>query len=136
MRANVSPRTIRNLVAADGYLDLDMPEHALRELNDIDDAGFYEPPRQFLIGRALKMLDRLEEAIRPLEEAARRMPSPYRKLAWGELTECYRHLGSEELAQIAESLAGPGEEMATYRLVMPEVELDLDTREAFGNDFD
>lgn len=129
MRANVSPRTIRNIVAADGYIDLNMPEHALTELEAIDDAGFYEAPRQFLIGRALKMLDRLEEAIRPLEEAARRMPSPYRKLAWAELTECYRHLGSEELAQIAQSLAGSAEAETTYKLVLPDVELTLEDRE-------
>jgi tetratricopeptide (TPR) repeat protein len=129
MRANISPRTIRNIVAADGYIDLNMPEHALAELESIDDAGFYEAPRQFLMGRALKMMDRLDEAIRPLEEAARRMPSPYRKLAWAELTECYRHLGSEELAQIAESLAGSAEPEASFKLVLPEVELTLESRE-------
>ncbi|MFK7817136.1 MAG: hypothetical protein AB8G99_00335 [Planctomycetaceae bacterium] len=128
MRANVSPKTIRGIIAADGYLDLNMPEHALEELNGMEDAGFYEPPRQFLIGRALKMLDRLDEAIRPLEEAARRMPSPYRKLAWAELTECYRFLGSEELAQIAESLAGSAEAETSYKLVLPDVEITLAER--------
>lgn len=129
MRANVSPTTIRNLVAADGYLDLNMPEYALRELEKMGDAGLYEPPRQYLIGCALKMMDRLDDAIRPLEEAARRMPAPIRRLAWAELTECYRHLGSEELAQIAESLAGPAEEGQGYKLVLPEVEITLDERE-------
>ena len=129
MRANVSPSTIRHLIAADGYLDLDMPEHALRELENMGDAGLYEPPRQYLMGRALKMMDRLDDAIRPLEEAARHMPAPIRRLAWAELTECYRYLGSEELAQIAESLAGPAAaEEGAQKLVLPQVELDLDER--------
>lgn len=122
-------------MAADGYLDLEMPEHALRELNDIDDAGFYEPPRQFLIGRALKMLDRFEDAIRPLEEAARRMPSPLRRLAWGELTECYRHLGSEELARIAESLAGPSDTQTAYRLVLPETDIEFEVSDDHSDRF-
>lgn len=129
MRANISPTTIRNLIAADGYLDLEMPEHALRELENMGDAGLYEPPRQYLMGRALKMMDRLDDAIRPLEEAARHMPAPIRRLAWAELTECYRHLGSEELAQIAESLAGPAvAEEGAQKLVLPQVELNLDER--------
>ena len=128
MRANVSPKTIRGIVAADGYIDLNMPGHALEELEGMEDAGLYEAPRQFLIGCALKMLDRLEDAIRPLEEAARRMPSPYRKLAWAELEECYRYLGSDELAQIANSLAGSAKTEGSYKLVLPEVEVTLADR--------
>ena len=128
MRATISPRVIRRIIAADGYLDLDMPAEALAELEAIDGAGLYEAPRQYLIGRALKMLDRLDDAIRPLEEAARLMPGKYRKLAWAELTECYRSLGSEELAQIAESLAGTAEAGTTHRLVLPEMDICLDNR--------
>ncbi len=128
MRANVSPRTIRKIIAADGYLDLGMPDEALTELHAIENAGLYEAPRQYLIGRALKMMDRLDDAIRPLEEAARQMPGPYRKLAWAELSECYRHLGSEELAQIADRLAGPAEQGTSHRLVLPGLDLQLDNR--------
>lgn len=128
MRATISPRVIRKIIAADGYLDLGMPAEALAELESIEAAGLYEAPRQYLMGRALKMLDRLDDAIRPLEEAARRMPGQYRKLAWAELTECYRHLGSEELAKIAESLAGTAEAGTTHRLVLPEMDICLDNR--------
>ena len=128
MRATISPRVIRKIIAADGYLDLDMPGEALEELQSIGPAGLYEAPKQYLIGRALKMLDRLDDAIRPLEDAARRMPGKYRKLAWAELTECYRALGSEELAQIAQSLAGTAEAGTTHRLVLPEMDICLDNR--------
>ena len=36
-----------------------------------------------------------------------------------------KDLGSEELAQIAESLAGPADESPPFRLVLPELGLDL-----------
>ncbi len=128
MRSNISPKTIRCLVAADGYLDLDMPEQALRELQSIDDAGFYEAPRQFLIGRAMKMQFRFDEAIQPLEKAARKMPSPFRRAAWAELVECYRSLGNEELAQIAETLSRPADGMTAFKLVLPEIDISLEER--------
>ena len=107
MHANFHSRVIRKLVKADGYMDLEMPEHALRELESIDDAGPLDPPRQYLIGRALKAQGRFEEAVKPLESAARKMPSPIRKIAWRALSECYRECGNVALAKVAEQIAGP-----------------------------
>ena len=125
MRAQISPRTVRRLVAADGYLDLRMPDRALDELDQIEDAGFYEAPRAFLTGRALMELDRHDEAIGPLEQAARLMPSPHRRLAWQALSECYTRTGSEQLAQIAQGLAGPGKTRKSFRVVLPSVEVSI-----------
>ena len=107
MQANFNSRVIRKLVAADGYMDLDMPEHALRELDSINNAGPLDPPRQYLIGRALKSMGRFEEAVKPLESAAREMPAPIRKIAWRALSECYRECGNTALANVAEQIAGP-----------------------------
>ena len=107
MHANVSPRTIRHMTAAEGYLELNMPRHALHELDGIDDAGLFEAPRQYMIGHALQTLKRYEEAIPAFEAAARTMPSSHRRFAWKALSECYRECGHDKLAEFAESLSGP-----------------------------
>ena len=54
MRSTITPKTIRRLVAADGYLELNMPERAITELHKVDDAGALEGPRQLLLGLAHK----------------------------------------------------------------------------------
>ena len=50
MRSRVTPKMIRRLLAADGYLHLDLPHQAIDELNKISDAGALEGPRQLLLG--------------------------------------------------------------------------------------
>ena len=105
MQAHISPRTIRQLRAAEGYLELNMPSHALDELQSIEDAGLFEAPRQYMTGYALKEQDRFEEAIPAFEAAARLMPSPQRRVAWKALSECYRECGNDRLADLAASLS-------------------------------
>lgn len=105
MQAQVSFKIIRRMRAAEGYLELNMPEHALEELGAIDDAGLFEAPRLYMTGYALKEQGRFEEAIPVLEAAARLMPSPQRKVAWCALSECYRECGSNRMADLAASLA-------------------------------
>lgn len=129
MRANISPKVIRRLLAADGYLDLQMPEHALETLDSIDDAGLYEAPRLYLTGCALMMQEKFEDAVAPLEQAARMMPPPLRRLAWARLSQCYREVGSVHLAEIAGSLAGDADEEASFQVVLPQVALSLEVRE-------
>jgi predicted Zn-dependent protease len=107
MRISLTPKTVRRLLAADGYLDLGMPRQAVDELCRIDHAGPLEGPRELLHGLALKQLDDHTEAIRHLEKAARLMPSPARRFAWRELAESYAAVGSNDLAQLATKLAGP-----------------------------
>lgn len=107
MIANFNSRIIRRLVSAEGYMELGMPVQAIQELESIEDAGVLEAPRQFLIGRALVAQGLYSDAVAPLEFAARQMPSPVKKIAWRALSECYRECGSDQLADVAEQIAGP-----------------------------
>ena len=81
MRSTVTPKTIRRLIAADGYLELDLPHKAADELSKIDHAGPLEGPRQLLMGLARKRAGEAEHAIRHLESAARIMPRSARRFA-------------------------------------------------------
>jgi hypothetical protein len=108
MRIQITPKTVRRLLSADGYLDLGMPRQAIQELGLIQDAGVLEGPRELLFGIALKQVGDNPAAIHHLEKAARLMPSPIRRFAWRELEGAYRAVGSEELAGLAHKLAGDG----------------------------
>lgn len=117
MRVQMTPRTVRRILAADGFLDLGMPERAVEELARVEDAGPLTGPLELMYGIALKHLGDHPEAIRHLEKAARVMPSPIRRFAWRELVECYRAVGSEELATMADKLGGDGE--IQLRIALP-----------------
>ncbi|MEN9556362.1 MAG: hypothetical protein RLZZ232_2648 [Planctomycetota bacterium] len=125
MRVQMAPKTVRRLLSADGYLDLGMPTQAARELDKITDAGPLEGPRQLLLGIALKQSQNHSLAIQHLEKAARIMPSPIRRFAWKELVEAYRAVGSEELAELAEKLAGEGEYQLKITLPLAEKTVDI-----------
>lgn len=125
MRVQMAPKTVRRLLSADGYLDLGMPTQAARELDKITDAGPLEGPRQLLLGIALKQSQNHSLAIQHLEKAARIMPSPIRRFAWKELVEAYRAVGSEELAELAEKLAGDGEYQLKITLPLAEKTVDI-----------
>lgn len=109
MRIQMTPKTVRRLLSADGYLDLGMPERAVEELQKIEDAGPLEGPVQLMHGIALKQVSNHRDAITHLEKAARIMPSPIRRFAWRELVDAYRAVGSEDLAEMAQKLGGDGE---------------------------
>ena len=125
MRVQMAPKTVRRLLSADGYLDLGMPTQAARELDKITDAGPLEGPRQLLLGIALKQSQNHSLAIQHLEKAARIMPSPIRRFAWKELVDAYRAVGSEELAELAEKLAGDGEYQLKITLPLAEKTVDI-----------
>ena len=127
MRSHVTPKMIRRMLAADGFMQLDLPGQAVNELSKIGHAGPLEGPRQLLLGLALKRAGHADEAIGPLEQAARVMPSPVRSFAWSELAECYRNVGSEELADLAESLGG--EKSYELRIALPFGEINIGTTE-------
>lgn len=109
MRIQMTPKIVRRLLSADGYLDLGMPDRAVEELAKIDDAGPLEGPVQLLHGIALKQTNNNRDAIPHLERAARIMPSPIRRFAWRELVDAYRAVGSDELAEMAQKLGGDGD---------------------------
>ncbi|MEQ9409669.1 MAG: hypothetical protein RIK87_18180 [Fuerstiella sp.] len=127
MRTPVTPRTIRRLVAADGYMALNMPQRAVTELEKIEDRGALEGPRRLMLGLALKRSGDQQSAIPHLEQAARLMPSPVRSFAWSELASCYRSTGNEELADLAESLGG--DRSYELRIALPFAELNISSTE-------
>lgn len=126
MIANFNARIIRKLVSAEGYMDLGMPIQAIRELDTIDDAGVLEPPRQYLIGRAMVAQGLYQKAVSHLEFAARQMPSPVKKIAWQALSECYRECGSDQLADVAEQIAGPPMEQVSLQFPGLDMSVSLD----------
>jgi len=128
MRTTVTPKTIRRLLAADGYLQLELPEQAVSELEKIDHAGALEGPRQLLLGISLKRAGYSNDAVRHLESAARVMPGPVRNFAWSELADCYRESGSDEMADLAESLGG--EKIYELRIALPFGEINVESTDA------
>ncbi len=123
MRSQLAPKTVRRLLSADGYLDLNMPERAVAELEKIQEAGPLDGPRHLLHGIALKQLQNHREAISHLEKAARLMPSPVRRFAWKELADSYKAVGSDDLSELATKLAGDCD--LQLRIALPFAELTI-----------
>ena len=125
MRIQMTPKTVRRLLSADGYIDLGMPERAIEELEKITDAGPLEGPTQLMHGIALKQVGNFTDAITHLEKAARIMPSPIRRFAWRELVDAYRAVGSMQLAETAQKLGGDGEFQLKIALPFANMTLDI-----------
>ena len=105
MKTKTFPRVVRRISAAEGYLDLDMPERAMLELEAITEPGPYEPTVEYMKGEALIAQRRFTEAIGPLKRAVQLIPAPHTREAWKSLGECYRLRGDEELADVIERFA-------------------------------
>ncbi len=133
MRIQMTPKTVRRILSADGYLDLGMPEKAVEELEKIGDAGPLEGPVQLMYGIALKQTENFRDAITHLEKAARVMPAPIRRFAWRELVDAYRAVGSEELATLAQKLGGDGEFQLKIALPFAQMTLKIPTSTKSGN---
>ncbi len=127
MRIQMTPKTVRRILSADGYLDLGMPERAIEELDRIEDAGPLEGPVQLLHGIALKQTQNHRDAITHLEKAARIMPSPIRRFAWRELVDAYRAVGNDTLADMAQKLGGEGEFQLKISLPFADLTLNIPT---------
>jgi predicted Zn-dependent protease len=106
MRSQLTGRTLRRLLAADGYLEFNLPGRAITELQKTGEAGPLEGPRQLLWGVALNQNSQPEAAIKHLEKAARLLPPSARCCAWKELESAYLQVGSHDLAELASKLAG------------------------------
>lgn len=90
----------RLLREARGYLELEMPQHALEALNRIERPGTFLGQLLYLRGEALRFLERYAEAIEPLNLAAEHNPSNldiYLALGW-----CLKRL--DRLPQAIEAL--------------------------------
>lgn len=98
-------KDLRALTAADGYLQLGLPERALAELDAIETPGSLEAPIAYLRGEALKAQERFEDAIGPLQRAARLIPAPHNQPIWSSLVDCLRRVNHEDLAEVVEMVA-------------------------------
>ncbi|MDX2035821.1 MAG: tetratricopeptide repeat protein [Isosphaeraceae bacterium] len=110
-------RIARKLNEAEGYLMLEMPEHALRILDSRDDWATMRFEAGVLRGDALRMTGRFREALQALEEAARIRPNDESvavMLGW-----CYKR--TNQLAQAIDALlpalrAHPSSSILHYNL--------------------
>lgn len=98
-------KTVKHLFAAEGYLELGMPQYALNELAAIDDPNPVEASVEYLSGEAFRQQERYDDAVKSLERAARLIPEPHNKVVWESLSDCFRKNGDEELAEIAAIIA-------------------------------
>jgi Flp pilus assembly protein TadD len=81
---------------AEGYLELDMAEHALDVLDRLGDRARWSPHALYLRGEALRELERYEQAVRPLRRAAKADPdNPH---VWLALGWCHKRTGRIDLA--------------------------------------
>ncbi|MGH7200729.1 MAG: tetratricopeptide repeat protein [Planctomycetaceae bacterium] len=104
-------KMVRHLRGADGYLQLQMPDHALEELDRIADPGPLEAPLQVLRGEALRTKQDYDAAIPALQRAAELIPPPFNRAAWLSLADCFRRRGQEHLAEVVEMFANLPAEM-------------------------
>lgn len=95
-------KVIKRLTTAEGFLELGMPEHAARELDEIEHAGPFEAARQFLTGQIFKVRKKYSDAVESLHRATELLPLAQSKPVWMSLSECYRKSGYKELALAAE----------------------------------
>ena len=98
----LAAKTVRRLMAADGYLQLGLPAAALKELDGLPDAGPLASARDYLVGQALMADDRHEDALEPLRRAAEAIPAPWNRAAYESLSECFRATGQQELADVTD----------------------------------
>lgn len=94
-----------------------MPQTALDVLSRMKEPGTFRGQQLYLTGEALRALDRFQDALEPLEQAADLQPSNLR--VWLALGWCHKRVGRLDLAiadlQRAEEVA-PGEAVVPYNL--------------------
>lgn len=91
-------RVVRRLAAAEGYLELGLPNYALVELNNVTDPGAFAPIAELFRGEALQAQEKYADAIEPLNRAAQLFPAPFNQRALLALSNCYRQDGQIQLA--------------------------------------
>ena len=119
-------KTVKRLFAAEGYLELGMPAHALQELALIEDVAPIEASVEYLTGEAFRQQERYDDAVKSLERAAQLIPEPYNKVVWESLSDCFRKNGADELADVTALIPRePGAALAEIH-VAPDSRADLD----------
>lgn len=103
-------KAARRLQAAEGYLQLGLPDYALDELSRVEADGPFEAVRQGLTGEALKAAHRFDEAIPHFRQAIDLIPAALTSPVWKSLSECYAAAGDktaeEECLATAAKIAG------------------------------
>lgn len=99
MVINQITRVIRQLTAAEGYLELELPVDALDELQKVESPGPFEGRYMWLTGQALRYQGLYDEAIAPLRHAARALPDENGRQAWEALKECLEKSGRSATAE-------------------------------------
>lgn len=89
---------VRHLAAAEGYLELGLPNYAIEELNSVLDPGPFAPIAELFLGEALQAQQKYADAIAPLNRAAQMFPAPFNQRALLALSNCYRQDGQIQLA--------------------------------------
>jgi tetratricopeptide (TPR) repeat protein len=118
------PVSLRNRIrqakiqrAAEGYLELGMPQHALETLARLGDPTGFDGHGLYLWGEALRAMERYREAVVPLTQAAEVAPENVH--VWFALGWCYKRTGQINLAihSLERVLAvEPSEALAHYNL--------------------
>ena len=100
-----APAALRKLLKVEGLLELGLLSRACELLEELETeprgAELLEPTRLFYKGDVLYRLGHYEEAIVPLQQAARSLPPSLADRAWRRLADCREALGQAELADYA-----------------------------------
>lgn len=110
---------VRRLAAAEGYLELGLPNYALVEINSVVDPGPFAPIAELFRGEALQAQEKYADAIEPLNRAAQMFPAPFNQRALLALSNCYRKDGQIQLAdETAAAVDMPDDVPADAKLVI------------------
>ena len=108
MLVNQKNRIARWLTSAEGYLELGLPAEAQSELQKIENPGPFQGAYMWLMGESLRNQGLYDEAIAPLRQAARSLPSETCQQAWDALKDCLEKSGrsvtAEDMTQTMEYL--------------------------------
>jgi tetratricopeptide (TPR) repeat protein len=117
MTTLVRERLVRTRREAEGYLELGMPEHALRSLQRQGKIVHGDARGCYLLGESLRELHRYREAIFPFRRSLELIPDDVH--VWMAIGWCYKRVG--DIAKAIDSLESalsiePGEAVLHYNL--------------------
>ena len=137
MMVNQKNRIARWLTSAEGYLELGLPAEAQSELQKIENPGPFQAAYMWLMGESLRNQQLYDEAIAPLRQAARALPSETGQQAWEALKDCLEKSGrsatAEDMTQTMEYLEQSSDSIGEQsRQMEPAANLRIDIPH-FGN---
>lgn len=91
-------RVAKRIEQSCGYLELNMPQHALDNLSGLSTDGQLQGALEYVRGQALRMQSRFDDAVAPLASAAKLLPEATTKHVYLALAECHRAMDNSSLA--------------------------------------